>query len=320
MRVSESLAILRSFAAAFAKSYLWITYAGDAVILGFKPPYALDLASFASRAQEGDVAKDLKGVRLDDPLRLLAGLALEAGAVTEDPRILPVTDDRPYLEFRAARNVYIPHTVGENLAFFAGEVWPVADLLRNLGIPSSAAEPRLQTLLSANRAMMRAVAAVAASDPKAADLALEAWAAEPDGEQLAPLLEAPGLLARLAHPSTAVESLAAGAARARLTRRNAKSEAELARELAAALAILRRGLTLAGLDAPVERGLRRQIAVILGETRDYEGALETLRPLLEAPEPDPTILRIAARAEQRLGRDREAADLLARAAARDFRR
>jgi hypothetical protein len=142
---------------------------------------------------------------------------------------------------------------------------------------------------------------------------------EPDGEQLAPLLRAPGLDARLAKPSTAAEALVAGAAHARGARHHARPS-DVPDELRASLRLLESAFRLPGLDAAVDRAVRRQIAVIEGELRAYARGLDVLDPLLRSHETDPTILRIAARLLEKLDRGAEARALLDRAALEDFRK
>lgn len=317
MDFEDALAVFRSFHAALPHAALWVTFAGDAVLVGSVEPLHVDLHRFASRAAAAPVREDLEEVRLGDPLRLLAGLAVGSEALDRRPGKI-LTDNRQALEFRAARAVFRSSTVGPNLTALAGLTWDWTRFLEFLGIVETPGQVRLASLLEANRSMMRAVGAIREHRSDAAALAVAAWAREPDGELLAPLLLAPGLDGLLAEPRTAAEALFSGSAAARRARRE-RAAAELPEALSRALLTLEAAFALPGLDAGVDRALRRQIAVLRGELREYRAGLAVLEPLLDEEQPDPTILRIAARLLVKLDRAAEAEACVKRAAALDYR-
>ncbi|HKE02403.1 MAG TPA: fused MFS/spermidine synthase [Planctomycetota bacterium] len=303
MRVDETRIIVASFAAAFPRAAVWFGPGGDAVLVGAKDPLRADLADVARRASASDVASDLRRIGIRDPLRLLAGIA--AGPALADGAPLH-TDDRPILEFRAARTLYLPSTVGANLTYLAERAWSGNDLAAFLGA-TGAALPRLDALLAANVAATRAKGLVFDRAPGAADAAIEAWVREPDGEQIRGLLDAPGLEARLAHLASAREAFVAGAVEAR------RGEVERA------VATLRLALAKPDCTADVERAIRRQLAVVLGETRAYADALDALAPALERAPDDPALLRLGSRLLDKLGRADEARAWRERARPLDLR-
>ncbi len=312
MAVEDSLTILRGFARALPESALWITWAGDAVLVGAKAPLRLDAQSFARRASAGDVGADLRSVGLGDPLRLLAGLAV-GPRVADDPAVALHTDDHPILEFHAARNLFRRNTTADNLRFFAGHAWSADDLARFVGL-QGATRPRLAALLRANVSTLRARGLVEREEPEAADAAIAAWVDEPDGEHLALLAGASGLARRVAESRTACDAFAAALLEVRAARRTGAGE-----RLASARDRLRAARSLPDLDPDTDRAIARQLAVVLGELRDYAGTLDAVAPWIAEPAPDPTMLRIAALALARLGRDDEARAALERAAPLDLR-
>ncbi|MBL8694974.1 MAG: fused MFS/spermidine synthase [Planctomycetes bacterium] len=314
MALPETTAIGASFRAAFPNSALWITYAGDAVLLGARDELRIDAARFAERARQGEVANDLKSIRLDDPLRLLAGLVAGAAQLAPEGTDL-VTDDRQVLEFRAARNLFLPRTLAQNLTYYSRRPWSAEELINHFGI-DPALRPRLQRLMVANLRAMEARGKLEDGEHGAAESALEAWVAEPDGEQLGLLFSTPEMESRFRNPQNAREVLVAAAEEIRHARRSTSDGMALANKLRAAcerLAAYRAD------DELTARAMRRQLAVWRGELRDYEGVLTVLREDLSASDADPSLLRIAARALTRLGRPDEARALTERAHRADLR-
>lgn len=314
MALPETTAIGASFRAAFPNSALWITYAGDAVLVGARDALRIDAARFAERARQGEVAKDLKSIRLDDPLRLLAGLVAGAAQLAPASAEL-VTDDRQVLEFRSARNLFLPRTLAQNLTYYSRHAWSAEELTNHFGM-DPALRPRLQRLMAANLRAMEARGKLEDGEPGAAESALEAWVAEPDGEQLGLLLSTPEMESRFRSPKNAREAFVAVAEEIRSARRSASGSAPLSDQLRAAC---ERVAVLRAQDELTARAMRRQLALWRGELRDYEGVLTALREDLSAAEADPSLLRIAARALARLGRADEARALTERAHRADLR-
>lgn len=318
MAVEDSRAICRSFARAFPFCALWVTYAGDAVLVGSNSSWNVNLADFARRAAVPEVRQDLKNVRLDDPLRLLAGFAVGGDALSAWAPA-EITDDRQSLEFHAARNRFLPHTVGANLAFFADRAWTAAELCRFLNCEEKP-RGRLQQLFHANIASLRARGRYVPGRPVELESLLDAWVLEPDGEQLTFLAEQADVIERLARAGTSRERFVATALAIRLARR--EGGPERAERLRAALNALEAIAAEPGLDAATARAVARQRAVLLGEFGRFEELIRVLDPYLSdraGATPDPGLLRIAALAWKKLDDTTKARDALSRAHELDLR-
>ncbi|MFN0205784.1 MAG: spermidine synthase [Planctomycetota bacterium] len=297
MRVEESVSIFKSFARAFPNCALWITYAGDAVLIGSPSPLKVNLTDFARRARFADVYKDLKSVRLDDPLRFLAGFAAGSAQIVNIPGN-EITDDRQSLEFHAARNLYLSHTVPANLLFFAANAWSFEEFVQFIN-SGPAGSTRLKQLFVANLATLRARGAFQQKTRESFDAIVDAWSIEPDGEQLTFLADDPAFLDKLTNPKNAKEMLVLAALDARRARRAGGSER--VERLTLGVKLLERASESAAGDVILLRAIARQRAILLGELGRYSEVIDTLAAYLNPPNRDPSLLRIAALAYKKLG-------------------
>lgn len=294
MRVADAISIYNSFRAAFPSTALWITFAGDAVLIGSPERLKVSLEDFARRGRAAGVADDLQSVKLADPLRFLAGLAV-GGELPPFPGAEIITDDHQFLEFRAARNIYVSHTVSENMNYFSDHAWDAAKLVSFIHATGPAV-PRLVQLLNANIAEVRVRGRFDAGGPELKSAVLKLWALQPDGEFPVRLLDAPHAGDMFQKPVSAGETFVAVTHDLWRVRGAAKRPRILLQSIDALKSILADPAGDRSYDAPC----RRQLAKCLGELRRYDEALDVLDPLLKN-NPDPSALRLAALLSSRSG-------------------
>ena len=118
LSTTDFLSILKTFAQVFPDTTVW--YTGTETVLlggtgdGTEPP-VFDFETLARRMEEPKVAESLRGIGLDDPMRLLATYCFRAADVKAELDRAPLnTDDRPQIEFSAPRS-HLVNTVKDNL-------------------------------------------------------------------------------------------------------------------------------------------------------------------------------------------------------------
>jgi hypothetical protein len=96
----ESRSLVRSVLDVFPYVTVWSTELHEMLVIGSMAPFELDAEQIRRRFERGDVAEALGEVGIDSPAALLATYVTgRAGLERYVDGALPVTDDRPRLEY-----------------------------------------------------------------------------------------------------------------------------------------------------------------------------------------------------------------------------
>lgn len=316
MQTEDAAAIFRSFASAFPASAVWVTYAGDAVLIGSPSQLTINSERFAERARAEEVYQDLKSVRLADPLRLLAGLCVLEETLASLPGPI-ITDQHQFLEFHAARNLYAKYTVPKNIQFFAERVSKFERIIEFTGFDGPAS-PRLRSLVDANYYMMRARAAFDSEDPDIVNKIVDAFLAEPDSEHLLYLADQPRFAKEWTADSRDDSKFFVYSILAARHARRAPAAERIQRTIQLINQLKLRIVQNAQFES-VDRALRKQCAILLGELKKYEEGAAILEETPARYAADPTRMRLLGRLYEKLGRAEEAKAILIKANALDLR-
>jgi len=98
----DSRGLVRSFLDAFPHAALWSTELHEMLLVGSSDPIELDTARISARFSDPEVAGTLRDVGISSPVALLATWVTgRAGLERYAGDALPVTDDRPRIEYAA---------------------------------------------------------------------------------------------------------------------------------------------------------------------------------------------------------------------------
>lgn len=136
---SMSTQDLKMIMATFAKSYdyvqLWTSFYPDLMLIGSREPFEIDMETIRKRLEIPDVRKDLRKYGIRKPEGFFASYWLgheELLRLSRGSRLN--TDNRPYLEFSAPRNLY-KDTLRQNFDFLNSERSGIFPEIKNLKPP-----------------------------------------------------------------------------------------------------------------------------------------------------------------------------------------
>lgn len=108
--------IMRTFSEVFPDASLWASYYPDLMLIGKNEPLELDFKTAETAFKHSSAAEDLLPYGIENPLGMFSNALLFNDGVRQFSKTGRIhSDNHPYLEFSAPRNLY-KDTVSENLA------------------------------------------------------------------------------------------------------------------------------------------------------------------------------------------------------------